>query len=47
MSELVWPVGAALILGAAHVMGGMVLLIVVAVAMTWVFKVLGDSARRR
>lgn len=47
MSELAWPVGAALVLGAAHEVGGMLLLIVVAVLMTVLFKVLGDRAARR
>lgn len=44
MSELGWPVGAALVLGAASFFGGWPLLIVVAVAMALVFKTLGDKA---
>lgn len=46
MPELAWPIGAALVLGAAHMLGGMLLLVVVAVLMAVLFKALGDRTRR-
>ncbi len=46
MTELAWPVGAVLVLIAAHAIGGMLLLIAVAAAMTLLFKGLGDRAAK-
>jgi hypothetical protein len=47
MRELVWPLGLVLVLGVAYNVGGMLLFVVVGVALTVVFKALGDAAGRR
>ena len=47
MSDALWLGGLAVVLGVAHMLGGMLLLVVVAVLATVLFKVLGDSAAGR
>lgn len=47
MSDFIWLAGLALVLGTAWERGGWLLLIVVAVAVSGVFKVLGDKAGSR
>lgn len=47
MSDALWLGGLALVLGVAHMLGGMLLLVVVAVIMTLLFKGLGDRAAGR
>lgn len=47
MSDALWLGGLAVVLGVAHMVGGMLLLVVVAVLATLLFKTLGDGAARR
>lgn len=44
MADLIWLTGLALVLGTAWERGGWLLLIVVAVAVSVTFKVLGDRS---
>ncbi len=43
--EILWPLGLVLVLGLAYNFGGMLLCVAVSVALTLVFKALGDHAR--
>lgn len=45
--EILWPLGLTFVLGMAYNVGGMVLFVVVGVALTVVFKALGDTASKR